>query len=592
MIVLLDTGFKSLPTVYSSGNPSGGGHGKMLYTIIKGINTNIQIDCVDLGNIITEESVKDCLNWINSNYNGCRVCMSITMPKHDEIDNLICSMIPRFEFVVAAGNYAQPIENLTPAGIPSVTTVGSLNKSKMFASHNSTGHIDVYAPGTNIKVNNQQHSGTSVAMAIFAGYYSLSNTVTEAFNKIQRDFNKLTSIDITCDESSQDNEKDLVCVSSEMGLNYDSVLFQPHLVECYDEFVYMNSIDTFKLYGVPNECHKRLEKAIKNNKIIILNAHPEGYNLILRRSIEETILELFKKHDKSYKGKLYIISGSLDKDMISKSKFQDCLISGPLIAKWVMTVRITGLPYIHDVEKKTRTFLCLNRVVRPHRIALVAELSKRNMLDTNAVSFFKHGSHDELTSDEADRVLYYFIDKYWDENKAKEYKEIIDTFPLETKADDIDYQTNQATTASPIGLYEDTFFSLVTETFFFESELFLSEKIYKPMVHEHPFIIMGPRHSLKELKRQGFKTFGSLIDESYDEIEDHYKRFDAVLTECERIHNLPFEEKQRIFDQARSITLHNKQVFITADFVLKNTYNTDLLYKLTAKVNNIARKYK
>ena len=52
-----------------------------------------------------------------------------------------------------------------------------------------------------------------------------------------------------------------------------------------------------------------------------------------------------------------------------------------------------------------------------------------------------------------------------------------------------------------------------------EDQCHLTEKIFKPMMLEKPFVVNGTKGYLKELKRLGFKTFSDVIDESYDDAE-------------------------------------------------------------------------
>ena len=42
--------------------------------------------------------------------------------------------------------------------------------------------------------------------------------------------------------------------------------------------------------------------------------------------------------------------------------------------------------------------------------------------------------------------------------------------------------------------------NIVTETTFENNELFISEKIVKPLVGFQPFIVLGPQYYLRELK--------------------------------------------------------------------------------------------
>jgi hypothetical protein len=95
--------------------------------------------------------------------------------------------------------------------------------------------------------------------------------------------------------------------------------------------------------------------------------------------------------------------------------------------------------------------------------------------------------------------------------------------------------------------YRDTYFSLVTETVFNYSYSFRTEKIWKPIAVGHPFIAVANRGFYQDLHRMGFRTFGHVIDESFDLIDNNQERIeriaqivqdlcqqdlDAFLTEC------------------------------------------------------------
>lgn len=56
----------------------------------------------------------------------------------------------------------------------------------------------------------------------------------------------------------------------------------------------------------------------------------------------------------------------------------------------------------------------------------------------------------------------------------------------------------------------------------------VSEKIFKPMMGYHSFIVFGSVNTLKYLHREGFESFENLFDESYDSIEDDHARHRSV----------------------------------------------------------------
>ena len=78
--------------------------------------------------------------------------------------------------------------------------------------------------------------------------------------------------------------------------------------------------------------------------------------------------------------------------------------------------------------------------------------------------------------------------------------------------------------------YVDTYFSLVTETVVEQPWPFRTEKIAKPLMIGHPFIVATTAGYYRDLHRLGFQTFGHLIDESFDTIEHHQDRMDRIIT--------------------------------------------------------------
>jgi len=115
----------------------------------------------------------------------------------------------------------------------------------------------------------------------------------------------------------------------------------------------------------------------------------------------------------------------------------------------------------------------------------------------------------------------------------------------------------------PITIYQQTAYSLVAETNFENHYVFFTEKIVKPILARRLFIIVGNRYSLRTLKAMGFKTFDSIIDESYDDIEPTNQRFDAALNQLKWLCE---QDQQSIFAQCREITEHNFKHMMTTDW--------------------------
>jgi hypothetical protein len=110
--------------------------------------------------------------------------------------------------------------------------------------------------------------------------------------------------------------------------------------------------------------------------------------------------------------------------------------------------------------------------------------------------------------------------------------------------------------------YSNSYFHLVTETFFGDN-VFLSEKIFKPMSNLQPFLVFGDYLTLAELRKLGFKTFEPFIDESYDLEKDPKKRMLLLEKELLKLKNMSIEELHNWYYSITDILLYNQKHLYT-----------------------------
>ncbi len=120
---------------------------------------------------------------------------------------------------------------------------------------------------------------------------------------------------------------------------------------------------------------------------------------------------------------------------------------------------------------------------------------------------------------------------------------------------------------------------IVAETLFETNKIHLTEKIFKPIVMEQPFILFGPSGSLNYLKNYGFKTFDEVWNESYDGIQNHQERFFKIIELINTLNSLNDEEFKNIMNRCHQITEYNRKWFYSEAF------EEQLLYELH---NNIS----
>ena len=114
--------------------------------------------------------------------------------------------------------------------------------------------------------------------------------------------------------------------------------------------------------------------------------------------------------------------------------------------------------------------------------------------------------------------------------------------------------------------YCATDIEVVLETLFDDERLHLTEKSLRPIACGHPFILAAPHGSLQYLRNYGFCTFGDVIDESYDLIENPLDRLKAIVLAMKQITNWTSEERQCKMRVLQEIAEYNKQHFFSVNF--------------------------
>lgn len=85
-----------------------------------------------------------------------------------------------------------------------------------------------------------------------------------------------------------------------------------------------------------------------------------------------------------------------------------------------------------------------------------------------------------------------------------------------------------------------------------------TEKTTKCLASGKPFILFGTQGQLADLKRMGFRTFDSWINENYDHETNPEKRFDMIKEEIRRIASLDDDQKQKMLADINKIADYNR----------------------------------
>ena len=115
----------------------------------------------------------------------------------------------------------------------------------------------------------------------------------------------------------------------------------------------------------------------------------------------------------------------------------------------------------------------------------------------------------------------------------------------------------------PLNIYNQTYYSIVAETTTENSYNQYTEKVAKPIVASRPFVAFAGQNYLSNLRHLGFKTFSSVVDESYDSIADLNQRMQAAWSQVEW---LCTQDPKQVYSELDSVLQHNYQHFLTTDW--------------------------
>ena len=208
-------------------------------------------------------------------------------------------------------------------------------------------------------------------------------------------------------------------------------------------------------------------------------------------------------------------------------------------------------------EKFDKVFICYNHLIsnyRSYRLHLVSNLLDRDLVKHGLVSLFLNDARgswkDEISNKNS------LLDK---RAKIKVYQALKDrSEPLV-----IDTDVPNGSLSANVNFNDLTraFWHIVTETIYFFSKLHLTEKVFKPIIAQRPFILVAAPGNLAYLKSYGFKTFDRWIDESYDQEQDHYVRIEKITAEIDKLCALSMPELKQMHQEMQEVLQFNYNHF-------------------------------
>jgi hypothetical protein len=213
----------------------------------------------------------------------------------------------------------------------------------------------------------------------------------------------------------------------------------------------------------------------------------------------------------------------------------------------------------------TKTFISPNRIVagkRDHRVLFLYNVFKQG-LEHNWISAPRTCVYEDV---DISVVASKYNNIYPDIEQVFMQAELPRLFPGE------DTQEMASCWLTNFDEAADSLVYVPTETVFFGRRLHITEKTFKAIALEMPFVLMAPAGSLAYMREYGFKTFSDVFDESYDEETDDRLRVEKVVHLLKQLDRLSVPERQAIHQACLPIVEYNFNHFYGSGF-------SDVLWK-------------
>jgi hypothetical protein len=216
---------------------------------------------------------------------------------------------------------------------------------------------------------------------------------------------------------------------------------------------------------------------------------------------------------------------------------------------------------LHD-HARTYEFVALSRTHKWWRASVMADLQQSSMLDRSMWSYNTNLILGDSPSDNPIEQL-----------PGIDIPAFIHHGPYTCDTLDAEQHNDHSLTVNEH--YTNAYFNLVLETHFDadgSGGTFLTEKTFKPIKNGQPFVLVAPAGSLQCLRDLGYRTFDSVLDNSYDLETNNTQRWLKIKHALKQIQQDPHGYFLRCWDDMQ----HNQQLFLASKSQRLNTLFTKL----------------
>jgi len=215
--------------------------------------------------------------------------------------------------------------------------------------------------------------------------------------------------------------------------------------------------------------------------------------------------------------------------------------------------------YMGEQCEVRNAFLSLNHLVRhkrSYRMSLTARFQALEILHKGTVSF--HGSQKDCLDE---------IQDPWTQISQHSQQLVLQNLcnnlqlPIIADSVDIGGAASAGLGHREYELWQRSLWHVVNETVFYDPKHHLTEKIFKPIVCQRPFVLVASPGNLAYLRSYGFKTFDTWIDETYDTVKDHDLRLDMIAREISKFCGMTVHQLRDLHREMLPTLEFNKRHF-------------------------------
>lgn len=299
----------------------------------------------------------------------------------------------------------------------------------------------------------------------------------------------------------------------------------------------------------------------KDQLITLLKETPKDENIILTTSMEGPSL-----HQCGVVGILIASGRDLDKIVIDTPNYYERLPIKHLYQEqrwnqWFRYCRQAIDVYkINPVGESQARLGCFIGRKNLDRLAILYWLSRR-------YKCFLSSLREDQINYEHRSDLESWVDNRWSFEEWVRHFNIpsIDNYTVDDQYKSIDFEDDKnqflQVQLNMLKWYGSFDVELVCETFVRGQTYFPTEKTIRPIIGKKPMLVYGPKNYLKNLQKQGFKTWSSCWDESYDDYEG-IERWERMKSVINQINAWGDWEWKPILDKAIAIADSNKEYFL------------------------------